>query len=316
MKKISVFTVSLLLLTLALSCQNKKNAQTPADGEASAASDTDYGVFAEDGDSLLIPTFEIEVSNSVKTNQMLTKQKETVLVLAYFFGEPKDEKDMDEVGQLQIINKEVELTGDARIARFSGIKFSKQVYEKLADKDLRVLINVVSGRRSSDDNLLDCGLMDLKASQFMDKRFLIGCKLIEEPAQAGAGMESNSGYPIACYALPPAGEAPCSPTQLPGFLLRNRRYGVGGTTYGRSGGSEGRYPPRAGRYGQERRQGTPRHRNARLHDGRQRRDPGYVRGAEGRGGKTLGGGWWLVVGGWWLVVGGWRWKGLGEAQRL
>lgn len=207
MKKISVFTVSLLLLTLALSCQNKKNAKTPADGEASAASETDYGVFAEDGDSLLIPTFEIEVRNSLKTNQMLTKQKETVLVLAYFFGEPKDEKDMDDIGQLQIINKEVELTGDARIARFSGIKFSKQVYEKLADKDLRVLINVVSGRRSSDDNLLDCGLMDLKASQFMDKRFLIGCKLNEEPAQAGAGMVGNS-YPIACYALPSAGEAP------------------------------------------------------------------------------------------------------------
>lgn len=208
MKKISVFTVSLLLLTLALSCQNKKNAQTPADGEASAASDTDYGVFAEDGDSLLIPTFEIEVSNSVKTNQMLTKQKETVLVAANFYGDPKDEKDKDDVGQLQIIDKEVELTGDARIARFSGIKFSKQVYEKLADKDLRVLVYVVSGRRSSEDNLLDCGLMDLKASQFMDKRFLIGCKLNEEPAQAGAGMESNSGYPIACYALPPAGEAP------------------------------------------------------------------------------------------------------------
>mgnify|MGYP003380755084 FL=1 len=54
--------------------------------------------------------------------------------------------------------------------------------------------------------LLDCGLMDLKASQFMDKRFLIGCKLNEEPAQAGAGMVGN--FPIACYALPPAGEAP------------------------------------------------------------------------------------------------------------
>lgn len=206
MKKISVFTVSLLLLTLALSCQNKKNAQTPADGEASAASDTDYGVFAEDGDSLIIPTFEIEVRNSLKTNQMLTKQKETVLVAANFYGDPKDEKDKDDVGQLQIIDKEVELTGDARIARFSGIKFSKQVYEKLADKDLRVLVYVVSGRRSSEDNLLDCGLMDLKASQFMDKRFLIGCKLNEEPAQAGAGMVGNS--PIACYALPPAGEAP------------------------------------------------------------------------------------------------------------
>ncbi len=195
------------MLTLALSCQNKKNAQTPADGEASAASDTDYGVFAEDGDSLLIPTFEIEVRNSLKTNQMLTKQKETVLVAANFYGDPKDEKDKDDVGQLQIIDKEVELTGDARIARFSGIKFSKQVYEKLADKDLRVLVYVVSGRRSSEDNLLDCGLMDLKASQFMDKRFLIGCKLNEEPAQAGAGMVGNS-YPIACYALPSAGEAP------------------------------------------------------------------------------------------------------------
>ncbi len=208
MKKFSFFAVSTLILTLGLSCQSKKSADTQTETETPPATETDYGVYTEDGDSLVIPTFEIEVRSSLKTTQMLTKQKETIIVAAYFAGTPKDEKDMDEIGELQVLRKEMELTGNARIARFSGIKFSKEIFEKLVDKDIRVLINVYSGRRSSDDNLLDCGIMEMKASQFMDKRFLIGCKLIDEPAKAGAGMESNSGYPLACYALPPAGEAP------------------------------------------------------------------------------------------------------------
>lgn len=83
--------------------------------------------------------------------------------------------------------KDIELTGDNRIARFEGLKFSKAAYEKLADKDISMLINIYSGRKSSDNNLLDCGIMEDKASKFRNKRFTLGCKLIEEPAQNNVG---------------------------------------------------------------------------------------------------------------------------------
>jgi len=166
---------------------NFKIAATPGSlGEAS-------NLYKMEGDEFVIPTFEIEVSNSLKANETLSKQKETIIVSAFFYGDPTNEKDLDEVGQMPIINKEIELTGDNRIARFEGLKFSKATYEKLADKDIRVLINVYSGRKSSDNNLLDCGIMEDKASKFRNKRFTLGCKLIEEPAQNNVGV---SGFPI------------------------------------------------------------------------------------------------------------------------
>ena len=154
-------------------------------------------IYETEGDSVVIPTFEIEVSSSPKVIQTLSKQKETVIVAAYFSGDPANEKDREEDGQMFITDKLIELQGNTRIARFEGVKFSKKTYAKLADKDITLLINIFSGRKSTDDNLLDCGIMELHASKFGNRRFVLGCKLIEENMQGG-----TSGYPIACYALP------------------------------------------------------------------------------------------------------------------
>lgn len=175
---------------------NSKIEATP--GSLGAASN----LYKMEGTEVIIPTFEIEVSNSLKANQTLTGQKETIIVAAFFSGEPMNEKDRGEDGQMFIVNKEIELSGDNRIARFEGLKFPKATYAKLADKDISLLINVYSGRKSSENNLLDCGIMEDRASKFRNKRFMLGCKLIEEPAQNNLG---TSGFPIACYALPAPG---------------------------------------------------------------------------------------------------------------
>jgi len=155
---------------------NFKIAATP--GSLGGASN----LYKMEGDEFVIPTFEIEVSNSPKAGQTLADQKETIIVSAFFNGDPVNEKDLDDDGQMFITKKEIELTGDNRIAKFEGIKFSKAMYDKLADKDITLLINVYSGRKSSDDNLLDCGIVEAKASEFINKRFSLGCKLIEEPS--------------------------------------------------------------------------------------------------------------------------------------
>ncbi len=131
------------------------------------------------GDSMVIPAFEIEVSNSTQANETLTKKKETIIVAAYFSGEPASDKDRDDDGMMFITSKEIELTGNNRIARFEGLKFSKKAYDKLADKDISLLINIYSGRKSSQDNLLDCSILEMKASQFGGKRSVLDCKLIE-----------------------------------------------------------------------------------------------------------------------------------------
>lgn len=56
-------------------------------------------LYKMEGDEFVIPTFEIEVSNSLKATETLSKQKETIIVSAFFSGEPANEKDRDEDGQ-------------------------------------------------------------------------------------------------------------------------------------------------------------------------------------------------------------------------
>ncbi len=159
------------------------------------------------GDSLVIPAFEIEVRTSKKAARTLQKNKETIIVAAMFYGFPASEKDADETGQMSILNKYIELTGDQRLARFEGLKFSKKQLAKLSDKDMRLLINVYSGRKSSEDNLLSCGLVDVLASQFGGKRYSILCNLIEESPGANDG-------PTIAYALPAAGDEASGPLPL------------------------------------------------------------------------------------------------------
>lgn len=171
-------------------------------GPAQATAETEIAEpYTADGDQVVIPTFEIEVSSSEAAAKTLGNQKETIIVAAYFSGIPADEKDMDEMGMLPVLNKNIELSSDQRVARFEGLKFPKAVYDKLKDKDISLLINVFSGRKSSEDNLLDCGLLEVFASQLKNKRYVLGCKLIEE-------TPSSAFWPIACYELPGPESAP------------------------------------------------------------------------------------------------------------
>jgi len=174
----------------------KLRAQAPTPGTGGGLVPDFYKV---EGDSIVIPTFEIEVSNSSRVNKTLAGRKETIIVSAMFNGEPLSDQDRDEIGMMPVLDKNIELAGNNRIARFEGLRFSRKHLDKLADKDINLLINVYSGRKSSDDNLLDCGFMEMKASRFGNKRFVVGCKLIGE---SGA---STTGYPQACYSLLPPG---------------------------------------------------------------------------------------------------------------
>ncbi|MBI5917050.1 MAG: DUF3298 domain-containing protein, partial [Bacteroidetes bacterium] len=176
---------------------------------APKAADLDEDILAlyeTRGNDMVIFPFEIEVSNSAKADKTLTAKKETLIVSAYFWGEPIDpkEKAKGEDGMVVFVNKDIELTGNERVARFEGLKFNKALLSKVTDKDIFLLINVFSGRKSSEDNLLNCGILDTKVSQVVNKRYVLGCKLISEPEKGGPDTDS----PSACYALPDVGEAP------------------------------------------------------------------------------------------------------------
>ena len=176
----------------------------PAPLPADTGSDASSGIYKVRGNDLIIPTFEIEVNNSAAAGKTLARKQETVIVSAMFWAFPKDpnEKAKGEDGFISVLNKSIELSGDNRIARFEGLKFNKNLLEKMEDRDISLLINIFSGRKSSRDNLLDCGILEMKASQFGNKRFVLGCKMI------GERSAGTSGFPETCYALPEPGSAP------------------------------------------------------------------------------------------------------------
>jgi len=144
------------------------------------------------GDSVEIPWFEIELKLSEEAEKKLKDGNETIIVKAFFDGitniesipkkykrKYKDRIDYKGIfgGGLHLTQHSIELT-DKRLARFENIRFSKELYDLLDNKDILLLINVFSGRRSSMNNLLDFDILQGNMSEIQGKRFTLNGKLI------------------------------------------------------------------------------------------------------------------------------------------
>ena len=180
------FLVFILLFLGACTNSNNNNHpneittdEKPGNNDLKRSAVTEFGYFKPDGDSLIIPTFEIEVNLSPKAKAKLSKNNETIIVSASFIGMPRDttSKDFKNSGEMGIAGKDIEIRSGS-IANFENIRFSKSLYDSLADKGIQLLINVFSGRHSSPDNLLNCGIIQEKMSKVKGKIFTIDCKLI------------------------------------------------------------------------------------------------------------------------------------------
>ncbi len=182
------YAVPCIVLFSFLSCvshQEKNDSTIGKDGVENPASVTASGVaenyLTADTDSVLIPSFAVEVSLSEKATEKLLAERESMLVTAWFSGIPKDtaSKEFREWGEVFIRSFSVELdTG--HIARFDGVKFSRAIYDSLASKDIRVLVNIYSGRKSSPDNLLDCEILSERMSAIKGRTLQLAGKLISE----------------------------------------------------------------------------------------------------------------------------------------
>lgn len=176
------FFSAIAVMLLLLSCHGgagKTDMAPVSDTSKTSLPVADY--FTPAGDSLIVPSFQIEVGLSQQAKDKLSKDKETIIAAAWFSGIPKDtlSKEYAESGELFLQSAQVELdTGS--VASFENIKFSKAKYDSLADKDIRVLINMYSGRHSSPDNLLDCSILSDKMSAVRGQKFVLACKLIGE----------------------------------------------------------------------------------------------------------------------------------------
>ncbi len=137
------------------------------------------GLFIVDGDSLIIPSFEVELSLSPKAKQRIVGSGETIVMDAFYSGEPKDTIGVKvaEDGEYYIANARKEIKYGETV-RFESVKFPRKQYEFLANKDIDVLINVYTGRHTTSDNLLDCEILSDKISKLMGKKFTLKGKLI------------------------------------------------------------------------------------------------------------------------------------------
>lgn len=138
---------------------------------------TDY--FKPVGDSAEIPSFDIIVQLDDKAEKKIASKNESVIVAAYFSGIPKDSTKYEDDGSYPVAGQRIELT-KSRKAHFSGIKISRAMYASLADKDIEVLINIFSGRRSSEYNLLDCEILQKPISEVRGQEFVLKGKLISD----------------------------------------------------------------------------------------------------------------------------------------
>jgi hypothetical protein len=132
-----------------------------------------------DRDSIIVNPFEIEIELTDKAKERITSSNETIVISIFYYGYPKDEKDANSEndGTLYLAGAEKEITY-GQIARFENVKISKIDYDKLIDKDFDLNLNVYSGRKSSQHNLLNCEPLFDKVSNVANKRFTLKGKLI------------------------------------------------------------------------------------------------------------------------------------------
>ncbi len=177
-----------LFLLLAIACHNAETTKQelqndtvkyipqPEEKPKTIADD-----FVPVGDSLIIPPFEITVQLSETADKKLRTAKETIIVSAMFSGVPKDTtmKDYVEYGEFSLGGTTLEMPAPGT-ARFDNAKIAKKDFEKLDSKDIQILINVYSGRKSTDDNLLDCEILQEPISKVRQQNNVLKGKLIYE----------------------------------------------------------------------------------------------------------------------------------------
>jgi hypothetical protein len=126
--------------------------------------------------------FTITLSYSKKAMDTLGARKETVIVAGYLYGFPKQgtpKRYVDEIGQVDAGEVKDEIVPGAP-ATFDHIKLDQAMTKWFDSQGPQLLINVYSGRKSSPNNLLDCGLYEGSLKAIQGQTIPISCKLIGE----------------------------------------------------------------------------------------------------------------------------------------
>lgn len=128
------------------------------------------------------PGVTVILNDSPQAQQALVSRKETVIVSASITGFPKPgtpRKDLDGEGQVDLGNFTREIL-PGRNGVFKTFALNKAGLTRLDQRGPQLLINVYSGRKSSPNNLLDCGIYQGPLQAVENHSIPIACKLIGE----------------------------------------------------------------------------------------------------------------------------------------
>ena len=128
-----------------------------------------------------VPAFYVTVTLTNQAQQRLDSAGETIVVSASLDGEaqPNASLTLDDVGRVDLGNYQHELTGAGRTTNFSQLHIPASTVSQLVSRDYSVNVNVFSGRRSTQANLLSCDFFDGKLSD-IQPGITLRCGLIGE----------------------------------------------------------------------------------------------------------------------------------------
>lgn len=155
--------------------------------EAAANQKFEHDVFKESAEvaraewDLAVPEFSISVRLSETAQKKLQDMHESILVIAYFDGNPLPGRGKDNAPMRGVVlGSDMKLVDVKNVATFADTKISRTNWNDLADKDYFVTINVASARKASKDNLLECDTPIDRVSTFVGKPTQVFCRLIDE----------------------------------------------------------------------------------------------------------------------------------------
>ena len=166
-----------LLLFAGCTTSNKEN----VDDNNTGGQVPPNGDFVVIGDSVEMPAFEVQIELTQRANKKIDELKETIIVSAFFSGIPIDKTipEYAESREFMVKDYRIILKNDKRIASFKAVKIHKDVFDALEDKNIEVLINIYSGRTSTNVNLLECEILQGMINDIKGKRHILKGELIE-----------------------------------------------------------------------------------------------------------------------------------------
>ncbi len=108
------------------------------------------------GDSVLLGSFDVEIKLTERAAKKLKEAKETIIIALFYTADPKDKTSNDylENGNITVLSKDIELPVGTYTATIPGYYISKEKFDSLEKPEITVTANIISGRKSSEYNLL------------------------------------------------------------------------------------------------------------------------------------------------------------------